>query len=404
MSRLFVVLEQHGVHLLIADTPQRAARAQWVECNPGIPSEVRATVHAAIQALITQDGNEPGAATLIVGMTWLDIGEASLPPVDPASQRQLLRRERDRYFVFDEPVAVTLLPSATTNRPMLALACRASWLAEWREVLATHVAADVVIAAPVAVAQSQGNGEWIIPSGSHEPVDASAHVIVEQHRLVQIRRHPAPSPAFRADKATPVEWATVVRGLLLETAFPPEFQLADESAEIAWRRARTRVAIRRAAIAVAAAFALVWLVDSWRDRRLASLERDVVAMTELTAPVLAARERRDRAVVEQSLLAEDAAARTRSPVHVLDRVAERLPREAFVQRAEWDGSLWRIDGSALDAAVLVPRLDAEPTFSGVRSLAPSTRFLDGGRQRSSFSIGFTVKDPAPTAPKTEGTP
>ena len=137
MSRLVVVLEQHGVHLLLADTSQRAVRAQWVECNPGDPSDARSVVHPAIQALTTRDGAEPQGVIIIVGLSWLDIADVSLPPVGPAAQRQLLRRERDRYFVFEEPIAVTLLPSMsaskTTPRPALGLACRVSWLTAWRD-------------------------------------------------------------------------------------------------------------------------------------------------------------------------------------------------------------------------------------------------------------------------------
>jgi len=59
-----------------------------------------------------------------------------------------------------------------------------------------------------------------------------------------------------------------------------------------------------------------------------------------------------------------------------------------MQRLEWNGSEWRIDGSANDAAVLVPLLDADAQFVGVRAAAPSTRYLENGRSRSSFSIVF----------------
>jgi hypothetical protein len=56
--------------------------------------------------------------------------------------------------------------------------------------------------------------------------------------------------------------------------------------------------------------------------------------------------------------------------------------------------VWRIDGSALDAPRIVPLLDSSPAFDDVRIVAASTRFLDRGQQRESFSIAFRTRSPS----------
>ena len=63
----------------------------------------------------------------------------------------------------------------------------------------------------------------------------------------------------------------------------------------------------------------------------------------------------------------------------------------FVQRLDWDGTVWRIEGSAANAPAIVPMLDSDALFSDVRIVAATTRFLDMGRQRESFSISFQTR-------------
>ncbi|MBY0492250.1 MAG: PilN domain-containing protein, partial [Gemmatimonadaceae bacterium] len=126
---------------------------------------------------------------------------------------------------------------------------------------------------------------------------------------------------------------------------------------------------------------------------LAAAEAAQEAAAADAAGALAAQARLLRADRESALLqrANADAAHPGAPSLVIARLGALLPPSAFVQHLEWDGRQWKIDGSAIDAAGLVPRLDAVPVFEQVRSLAPSTRFLDGGTPRSSFSIGFAVR-------------
>ena len=135
---------------------------------------------------------------------------------------------------------------------------------------------------------------------------------------------------------------------------------------------------------------VVWSADRWRERQFVAWEREAHALTLATTGARAAQERLGRAVREQSALAEASrrAAQPDAPAAVLARLGALLPRDAFVQRLEWNGAEWRIDGSANDAALLVPLLDADAQFVNVRAAAPSLRYREGGRARSSFSLVF----------------
>jgi len=52
---------------------------------------------------------------------------------------------------------------------------------------------------------------------------------------------------------------------------------------------------------------------------------------------------------------------------------------------------WQIDGTALDAAAIVPLLDRDDRFEDVRFLSASSRFRDGDRTYETFSIAFRVR-------------
>jgi len=87
------------------------------------------------------------------------------------------------------------------------------------------------------------------------------------------------------------------------------------------------------------------------------------------------------------LNARDTAA---DPLSIVATLSRLLPRDVFVERVHWDGAEWRIDGSADQAASIVPSLDSMSRFTNVRVLTASTRFRDGARVRESFSVAFKV--------------
>jgi Tfp pilus assembly protein PilN len=158
-------------------------------------------------------------------------------------------------------------------------------------------------------------------------------------------------------------------------------------------RGRRRRVLGSVALLSGALALLAWSANHWRDAELATLRAQATALNERAAPALFATTRVSRAREELTVLAASERQRTApdAPLHVLAQLSRVLPRDAFVQRLDWDGEQWRVDGTADDAPRLVPLLDADAHFRDVRIAAPSQRFRDAGRQRASFAIGFHMR-------------
>jgi hypothetical protein len=76
---------------------------------------------------------------------------------------------------------------------------------------------------------------------------------------------------------------------------------------------------------------------------------------------------------------------------VLAALSERLPEGATVLNLRAQGEEWQIDGTARDAAALLPLLDRDDRFDTVRFLSASARFREGPRTYETFSIAFRVR-------------
>lgn len=332
------------------------------------------TLVRTLQAISPQ----PTSLVLVVGLAWLDVAAVSLPPVAPAMQRRMLQLDPDRVFAVGEPVAVTISGA-------LALAAPTSRLDAWSAALSAVAPVRAAVALPVAAALAAQRGTWrvVAARGEQGLVIVSANAGGDRCTAVRRTRQPLPDAAWLDLRAC----ATAV---LDAAALPPDAQLLDAPREAAYARA-TRTAWWRAGLLAgsAAVFAL-WSAAQWRERVLRSAEAQAQALSAQAGPALDAQARLERARREREFLATYTHTAT-SPTQVLATLGRVLPNDVFVQRAAWDGVAWRVDGSADDAASLVPRLDGEALFEGVRSLAPSTRYLERGRTRSSFSIGFSVK-------------
>jgi hypothetical protein len=132
-------------------------------------------------------------------------------------------------------------------------------------------------------------------------------------------------------------------------------------------------------------------------RSLASLEARERALLTTLEPARAARARLERAQLELAQLGSlaQAAGTATAPLPLLAALGELLPDDAVVDRLAWDGVTWRLDGSARDAAALVPRLAADPRLREVRSAAPSQQFSEGGVVRRSFAITLRTAEDRP---------
>lgn len=341
-----------------------------------------------------------GAATpsvvLIIGGAWFEVARPALPPMAARDRRRALHHQADRFFAIGEPIASTIYDEVV-------VACSANWLAAVRRALAVWARVDAVLALPEAAALLPTNGAVVADATSIGP-DGSRHgaSVVLTIRGGAVRDARAKRGAPTAEQASvPLDIAAMLARVQSHGAtWSAAQQLLDATDESAMARALTWRWWRASAFLAASLLFTTWALGTWRERTLIAAQRAMQAATSDGSAALAARDRLARAEREAALIANatGATSRRESPSAVLVRLGALIPSSAFVQRLEWDGQQWRIDGSATDAAALVPRLDGDGHFDGVRSLAPSTRFLDGGAQRSSFSIGFTVRRDSTASP------
>lgn len=365
-DHLAIVLEQDTLRVF-----GRAAAAPLLEApwDPDLPDAAIRTLSAKTPA--------PSAITLIVGLAWLDIAQPSLPPVSPAVQRRMLRLAADRWFALSDPAAFAVLDD-------VAFAVSARLLERWRSAFGTWAQVVAVVTLPHAAWLMNRDGQWRAEAG----VGERGAISVRGGRLVEVRR-----TRREVEASDPLDLRACAGAVLETHPIPSSLQLLDAPTEAALASGEQRQWWRAAAVLLIAASACVWAVDAARARKLAATEALVTRLEVEAAAGRAANNRLQRAVSEQDALAADQlrSAGNDAPIRVLARLGVLLPTDAFVQRLEWDGSQWRIDGSATDAAAIVPRLDADAAIVDVQSLAPSTRFLDSGRPRNSFSIGFRVQ-------------
>lgn len=331
---------------------------------------------------------------VIVGGGWLESAEIALPAIADRDRRRALHYAAERSFPLGTDIATTI--DGTT-----AMACDAAWLRRLITALdGTRVRS--VLALPVAAALTPIDGTWSAPAA--DAAGAVQHLLgtSANGRVQSVRRvRGAPPATVRA-----LDIPAVLRAMQQRAAesWTAAQQLLDLDSEAALARAAQRAWWRAGVLATAALLFATWALGQREERRLAATRAAITEAARAAAPALAAAERVARAHREQQALATAATRRPDEPAAVLARLGSLLPAGAFVQHLEWDGTQWRIDGSATDAAVLVPRLDADPLIEAVRVLAPSTRFLDGTTPRSSFSIGFTVRGAAADTGASHGTP
>lgn len=375
MSALTVLLLDAGVmQLLSADSDEPLASAAW---NPDAPTADIARAVASLAPL----ARDKGPVVVVIGLGLLDVTQPDLPPLDGAAQRALLVRDADRYFPIDGAVAVSLaLP--------FAFAVRGERYAAWVSAVESLAPVRAVTTVPECLMRSGTDGVWIVPAGTGE----RGVVRVEHGRLREVRRARADASPARntviAHVGTP-PLAIVARSASSMSAAPLDAMLLDPRMHARFSAARRARRLQSVAMLVVAVVVLGWAFDRWRARTLVEADRVLADLTRAAAPAQRASARVRSGMAELSMISAYAPA----PSAVLARIGELLPRDAFVQRLEWDGTTWRIDGSANDAPALIPLLDGDTLFANVRSAAATSRFVDMGRQRESFSIAFELRAP-----------
>jgi protein-disulfide isomerase-like protein with CxxC motif len=155
--------------------------------------------------------------------------------------------------------------------------------------------------------------------------------------------------------------------------------------------ARRRRQLMTAALAALAGVSFATLTfDRWRERTLSVLEFEAARLAAQARPALDAQSRLSLLSRERVTLHEVSARRI-DPSAALAAIGHALPKDVVVLSARSNGEEWRVDGTAANAAALVPALDKAGAFENVRSLSASSRFQDGVRMRETFSIAFRVR-------------
>jgi hypothetical protein len=338
---------------------------------------------------------------LAVGLPFLHVARVSLPPLGAPDRRRALALDAARHFPTDGPLAVALLGDVPADgSPEPAFAVAEPMLERWLAAFAALGPVDGVEAAPTALARALGT---TAPDATYELSAAPDEVGMAElrgGRVIAVRRAPravlGPDVALRPLprlSGVPAE-QVVAWGAALGAGASPDVQLlgVEAARALGGRRARQ---VASAAVVCGAALGLALAgIAGARARLRTRLDTELAAIAPRAAAADSLRSRLmvlDGAAREANRLAADRA----SALGTIAALGSRLPSGAVIQGLRVHGDEWQVDGTARSAAAVVPALDADPRFTGVRSAAPSTRFTGAGPTRESFSVAFRVRGAKP---------
>jgi Tfp pilus assembly protein PilN len=358
------------------DRPRVIADVEWDSTHPA----------AAVAALQSRLGRV-GRIALAIGLEHLHVKHVELPPAPRAVRRDMLAVEPDRFFpVGEEPVAVGLDGN-------VAFATDQGMLDRWVQAFETWAPVESIEAAPVALARalaSEGNATYVFPLGESEAgvVEVrSGHLGTARH-IERAGSNAAwrPLPTIRMVPPTALAaWGAAlgldgnVDGMMLSNL---------QRATLKRRRAR-RVAGAAASCLLAVGFA-AWALDRSRDDVLARLTAEQEALESRAAPA-AALQARIASLEQEDVVVRQVVSTRSDPLRVLAALGEKLPRDVTVLNARAIGNEWRIDGTATNAAAILPALDGDQRFGEARFLGATSRFRESGKTYESFSLAFQAK-------------
>ncbi|MEJ2184667.1 MAG: PilN domain-containing protein [Gemmatimonadota bacterium] len=391
-----------------------------VEWDPDLPGPGVARLAAAMGRV--------GLVTAAIHPSLLRVRRLKLPPLSVRERRRALEMEPDRHFAFLDEALVFSLPGDTG----LVFAASRARVEAWLEALAEL--GPVLRLEPSAVA----SGRTLRAAGAPRDaevwrldVDGGAEwCVYRDGRLQEARRvfgqgpavleavsdgreplptfvDPWPPPAGLAGDAADLRPLPEYRGV------SPRFLAAYGAAlepERDWeqgfltepfrRRLVRRRAMRTTGGVLAMVAAIVFLVLSWsayRQRVEASLDAKLVELRDQAAPVL---ELRAEAVALARSLGElDRLQATRPDVlGTLRALSTSLPADAWIRRLSASGQDWQIEGSADNAAALIPLLERHPLIEDVRFVGATTRIERNDDAYDTFILAFRSRRSAPDAP------
>lgn len=395
-----------------------------------------------VEQLRSMFGNKRSIA-LSIGLGFLEIARPQLPPLSPDNVHRVLRRDADRYFPFEGAAAV-----AGPFESGIAFATSSERLQRWVRAFEQWGPVRSIVVAPLAIATALDDGVSIPADAVSESVEQkdgrqltttarptkrspntsalpqtflidaapdevgllelNGATVLDVRRIPNIAEHESThgvpwlskcilnkrsrnisSHSNNSASGTPAKFAAAIGALELMNASLGDMLLdATIEQSLSTRRVRRRW-LSYASLA-AAVILLIASANSRRADTLRATQHAVDSLTLLAAPGLASEKQLAQLGEEFRTLNTHNVA-SRDPLAVVAALSRTLPADAFVERLAWDGTEWRIDGSANQAASVVPHLDSARRFTDVRVLSASTRFRDGARMRESFSIAFKVK-------------
>lgn len=334
---------------------------------------------------------------LSVGLAYLEIAQADLPPLAASDQRRVLLRDADRYFPVEGGVAIR-----GPGKAGIAFATSGERLHRWIRALEEWAPVRAVVAVPDAIVAgvSMGHRTGSPPARTMVIESAPEEIGLLSFRdgaAVEVRRLPMAthvSPPAGAEVLSELllpgatgAYAAAVGAIALANA-PLAEMLLDSRLEADFQSQRARRGWTSVAIFAGALVLLGVAIDARHNEALRAHQQASDSLLAASEPARMAAVRLAELEREARILnARDTAA---DPLSIVATLSRLLPRDVFVERVHWDGAEWRIDGSADQAASIVPSLDSMSRFTNVRVLTASTRFRDGARVRESFSVAFKV--------------
>lgn len=358
------------------DRPRVVADVEWDSKHPA----------ATVSALQGRLGRV-GRIALAIGFEHLHLKHVELPPAPRAVRRDMLAVEPDRFFpVGEERVAVGLEGS-------VAFATDQAMLDRWIEAFEAWAPVESVEAAPVALARALGgerDATYVFPL-----CGSDAGVVELRNGHLATARHIDRATANAAWRPLPTIGTVMPAALTawgaargLDGDLDGMMLASSQRATVKRRRVR-RVAGAAAACLLAVGFA-AWALDRSRDDVLARLTAEQESL-ELRAAPAAALQARIAALDQEDLVVRQVSSTRTDPLRILAALGEKLPHDVTVLNARAIGNEWRIDGTATNAAAILPALDGDTRFSEARFLGATSRFRESGKTYESFSLAFQAK-------------
>lgn len=360
-------------------TPRKTLVAEW---DPARPEDAAAR-------LLQQLGPTRRIA-LSVGLGFLHVKRVKLPPAPAAERRRILALEPDRFF----PVQGEALVISLADQASLAFAADADQLGRWIDAFGVWAPVENVEASPLSLLRAVGRstqGTFGVPAGAQE----LGIVEIQDGQVRSARRVPAELAASVVAEPLPAlgrlpgEFSIALGAARGIGGSADAMLLPDGNRERLERRRLRRLSVTAVVCAALCVLALGSL-DRSRERTLQRILSEAASVGPGALPAVRLRDRL-AAMDRESAAITEIAGRRLDPLRVLAVLSERLPDDATVLSLRASAADWQIDGTALDAAAIVPLLDRDDRFEDVRFLSASSRFRDGDRTYETFSIAFRVR-------------